>query len=46
MNIKQMTIEQLKALAYDLVIQMKSTENNLRAIEQEIISRPKEDKAK
>lgn len=42
MNIKTLTIEQLKALAYDLVVQMKSTENNLRTVEQEMTSRPQE----
>jgi len=39
MNIKEMSIEQLKALAYDHVCNMNNSQNSLNMINQEIASR-------
>ena len=36
MNIKEMSITELKALAYDTISQLEITQNNLRLINQEI----------
>lgn len=39
MDITKMTIEELKCLAYDLIAQSEQTQNNLRAVNQEIANR-------
>ncbi len=38
-NLKEKTVEELKALAYDLLLQQRFTSNNLQMVEQEINTR-------
>lgn len=44
MNIKEMTLEQLKSLAYDLLVQIEGGQQNLRIINQEIAAKTDEPK--
>jgi hypothetical protein len=39
MNIEQMTVEQLKALAYDSLVLIEQSQNNLKLINQELAKR-------
>ena len=41
MDLKTMTVEQLKALAYDQIIILEQTQTNIRLINQEIAERAK-----
>jgi len=42
MNLKEMSLEQLKALAYDQLALLEQTQNNLRLINVEIAEKSKE----
>lgn len=43
-NLKEKSLEQLKALAYDLLVQQNITSNNLQLVEKEIVSKLQEEK--
>lgn len=43
-NLKEKNLEQLKALAYDLLVQQNVTSNNLQLVEKEIVSKLQEEK--
>lgn len=44
MNLQQMTLETLKSLAYDQLVQLEQTQQNLRLINEEIAKRVKEER--
>ena len=44
MELKDMTVEQLKALAYDQLVLLQQTQNNINIIQQEIQKRGEEEK--
>ena len=43
-NLKEKSLEQLKALAYDLLVQQNIASNNLQLVEKEIVSKLQEEK--
>ena len=38
-DITKMTIEELKALAYDLIVMLQQTQNNINVVQAEIVKR-------